>query len=112
MSATLRLTRPFRVADAGRPYQIVLDGEAAGEIRNKSTAEIPVAAGEHTVQVRLLNIVTRRPGRGSPVVTFEAGDGETAEFACRAPRYPQAWWSYIAAMLGGQDRWIQLEEAQ
>ena len=111
MNATLRLTRPFRVADAGRPYQIVLDGETAGEIRNHSRTEMPIAAGEHTLQVRLVTITGKRPGRGSPVVTFEVGDGETAEFVCRAPRYPQASLSYLAASLGDQDRWLRLEGA-
>lgn len=109
MSATLLLTRPLRVADAAMPYHVLLDGEQAGTVRNNSSAEVPIAAGEHTLQIRTPNIITRRPGRGSPVVTFEVDDGETAEFACRCPRYPRAAYWYIACVLGDSQRWIELE---
>jgi hypothetical protein len=112
MSATLLLTRPFGLADAARPFQVVLDGEPVGEIRNNSRTEIPVVAGEHTLQIRTPNIITRRPGRGSPEVFFEAGDGDTAEFTCRCPRYPRASYWYLACVLGDSDRWIELDQVQ
>jgi hypothetical protein len=112
MGATLLLTRPYRLADAARPYQIVLDDEPGGQIRMNSSAEMPIAAGTHTLQIRLPKIVSRRPGRGSPTVTFDVGDGEAAEFACHPPAYPQASFRWIASLLGDPDRWIQLERAQ
>ncbi len=112
MSATLLLTRPLRVADAAQPYHVLIDGETVGAVRNNSSAEVPIASGKHTLQIRTPNIVTRRPGRGSPVVTFEVGDGETAEFTCRCPRYPRASYWYITCVLGDSNRWIELERVQ
>ena len=109
MSATLPLARPLRVADAARPYQVLLDGEEVGEVRNHSSADVPVVDGKHTLQIGTPNIVTRRPGRGSPVVAFEVGDGDTAEFTCRCPRYPRAAYWYLACVLGDSQRWIELE---
>jgi hypothetical protein len=112
MTATLLMTRPFRVADAARPYQVLLDGEEVGVVRNKSSAEVPITPGEHTLQVRMPNIVTRRPGRGSPVVTLKIGDGDAAQFTCRCPRYPRAAFWYFACVLGDSSGWIELEPAR
>lgn len=111
MTATLLLTRPSRLADAARPYRIVLDGRTVGEVRGNSSTEMPIVAGTHTLQVRLLTLIGRRPGLGSPVVTFEVVDGDAAGFECHAPSYPQASFRWIASFLGGRDRWIQLEQA-
>lgn len=112
MTATLLLTRPLRVADAAQPYHVLLDGETVGVVRNNSSAEVPITDGEHTLQIRTPNIITRRPGRGSPEVIFEVGDGDTAEFTCGCPRYPRASYLYVACVLGDSDRWIELEQVQ
>jgi hypothetical protein len=112
VSATLRLTRADGFADAARPYQIVVDAEAAAEIRNAASTELPIGAGTHTLQVRTLKIVGARPGLASPTVTFEVGDGEVAGFTCHPPSYPRAAFRWFAALLGERDRWIELESAQ
>jgi len=52
MTATLLLSRPFRSADLGRTYQIVLDGNPAGELRVSSSVTLALGAGTHTLQVR------------------------------------------------------------
>jgi hypothetical protein len=114
MSATLRLNRPFRTADCGRRFQIVLDGETAGQIPVLADAEMPLEAGEHTLEVhvpKILNIVGRRPGRGSQTVRFRVDNDETIDFLCRPPSYPQALFSFIAAMSGEPSRWILLERS-
>ncbi len=80
----------------------MLDGRPVGEIRGNSSTEMPIVAGTHTLQVRLLTLIGRRPGLGSPVVTFEVVDGDAAGFACRAPSYPQASFRWIAISWAGQ----------
>ena len=112
MNATLLLTRPSLLADAGRPYQIVLDGKAVGEIRNNSSTEIPVVAGTHTLQIRVLTLVGRRPGRGSPGVTFDIANGQAAEFSCHPPAFAQSWFLWVASVLGDPNRFILLEKAR
>lgn len=112
MSATLRLTRPFRTADWGRRFQIVVDGEIAGNIPVFGHAQMPIEAGEHTLEMRvgkLVNIVDRRPGRGSETLALHVDDGETVEFVCHPPSYPRALPSFIAVMSGEPSRWILLE---
>lgn len=109
MTATLLLTRPFRSADLGRTYQIVLDGKPAGELRASSSVTLPVGAGTHTLQVRLLTLLGKRPGRRSPVATFEV-DGDMTEFACDPPNYPQASWWWIVCVLGDPERWLKLRQ--
>ena len=101
MTATLLLTRPFRSADLGRTYQIVLDGKPAGELRASSSVTLPVGAGPHMLQVRLLTLFRKRPGRRSPVVTFEVADDDVTEFACDPPKYPQTSWWWIVCVLAG-----------
>ena len=112
MTATLLLTRPFRSADLGRTYQIVLDGKPAGELRASSSVTLPVGAGPHMLQVRLLTLFRERPGRRSPVVTFEVADGDVTEFACDPPKYPRTSWWWIVCVLGDPERWLQLHEVR
>jgi hypothetical protein len=98
----------------GRGFQIVLDGETAGHLPVLGSTELPIETGQHTLQMRvrkILNLVDRHPGRGSANVTFQADDGETVEFVCHPPSYPQAIWSFIAAMSGETSGWILLERA-
>jgi hypothetical protein len=111
MSAMLQVIRPFRLADAARPYQIVLDGEATREIRNNASAEMPIAAGTHTLRVRVGGLLRGRPGRGSQEVTFQVGDGETAQFSCHPPAFWESWLAWIASLLGDPDKFIRLEQA-
>ena len=112
MSATLKLTRPPRLADAARAYQVLLDGESMGEVRNRGSIDLAITAGRHTVQARTMKPTTGTFGLSSPAVAFEVGEGETAEFAVHAPRYPQAAISWAkVVLLGPKDRWIELERA-
>lgn len=108
MTATLRLARPFRLADAVWPYQIVLDGRIAGEIRNRATIELPAPAGTHTLQVRSLHVINRRLGLASAATTFEVRDNETADFICHPRPFLHALFAWIACLFGDRSQWITL----
>jgi hypothetical protein len=104
MSATLQLTRSFRVADGALPFKIVLDGRTVGKIANRNSTEIPIEAGTHTLQL------SYHLGLTSPDVTFDVSDGETALFVCHAPHFvlviPR-----LAASLFRREGWIALKRA-
>jgi hypothetical protein len=76
MSATLTLTHKAFGAEVRRgTYEVVIDGERAGEVEMNKTIEIPVEPGRHSLQVR--------SGRNSSrVTTFDVGEGEVASFRC------------------------------
>ena len=112
MTATLLVTRPFRSADLARAYQIVLDGQPAGELRASSKATVPTGPGTHTLQVRLLTAFRKRPGRRSPVVTFAIADEDVAEFACDPPTYPKTAWWWVVCLLGDPERWMRLHQVR
>ena len=111
MSATLQLSRPLRTADAAWPYQIVLDGQAAGKFTNGNSTSLQIAAGTHTLQVRSLHIVLRHLRFASPTVTFDLDDDQTAEFECHARPLVQIPYWLIASLAGPRSRWIVLERA-
>jgi hypothetical protein len=111
MSATLKLTRSSRLADAARTYQVVLDGKMTREIRNSANAEMPIAPGKHMLQIlvpKIIKISDQHPSLSSPAVTFDVDDGETVEFVSHPPSYPQAALSWIVDLSGKRDRWIEL----
>ena len=111
MSATLELTRPSRLVDLVWSYQILIDGQPAGEIRNGSSTKVAVAAGTHTLRVRSLHIINRRLGLASPTATLSAGESETVGYVCQARPFAQAivWW--FKCLLGDRNGWIQLSHA-
>jgi hypothetical protein len=109
MSATLKLSRPYRLIMATVKFKIFLDGKLVGTIAHSETEELPLGAGTHTLQ--LLSIL----GLKSPARTFAVIDGETAEFAChtRAPFVlftPYFIVSFIASLFR-QNLWIVLKRA-
>ena len=76
MSATLRLRHHTIGVEVRRyPYQVFVDGDPAGSVEMNKSIEIPLAAGEHTLQVR--------DGRkSSRIKTFILADGDVARFRC------------------------------
>jgi hypothetical protein len=109
MSTELQLTRSSRLADAAWRYQIVLDGHNAGVIRNGATAQLPISAGEHTLQVRSLHIINRHLGLASPSATFAITEGKPAQFICHAPSFARALSQWITCLRGDRSQWIMLE---
>jgi hypothetical protein len=110
MSAMLRITRLSRLADLVWPYQIVLDGTAATEIRNSKSIQIPVTAGTHTLQIRSLHIVNRLLGLASPTITFEIDDDETASFVCQPGAFVKILGRWTACLTGDRTQWISIEQ--
>ncbi len=110
MSATVHVTRPFRLADAIWPYQIVLDGQGAGDISIRGTVRLPTSSGTHTLQIRSLHVINRHLGLASPTSTLELHDGETAALVCHPRPFLQAlvWW--IKCLLGDRSQWIMIEQ--
>ena len=111
MSATLQLSRSFRVADAAWPYSIVLDGQAVGKVTNRNSTEIQLAPGTHTLQVFSLHKILSLLHVSSPTVTLDVRDGERADFICHSRPFSQISYWLIAAVRGQRSRWIVLERA-
>lgn len=102
MSATVRLERGMQIAvlDRKRSYQILLDGEPAGQIALNETAELPVDPGDHTLQL------TSTGRRRSPERAFTAADESVTEFTCHA----QPVWPLMIMAFVLPARWIALKQ--
>ena len=86
MSATLRVTREgsFGFELRGGAFDIVLDGKSAGSIEWRDTVKIPVAPGQHALQIR--------SGRYSSLArSFDDSDGETVSFRCHGAMLWPRW---------------------
>ena len=102
MSATLGLTRDVGSAAPelrrGR-FEISVDGKPVGSLANHDTAETQIEPGRH-------NLVLRKGRYSSRTLTFDAADGEVANFRCNGARI---WPTYIASIvkpdLGISLRW-------
>jgi hypothetical protein len=81
MAATLKVTHKAVGAEVRRdPYEIVVDGQAAGAVKMNGTIELPVDPGRHTVQVR--------DGRkSSGAEAFDAAEGQVVAFRCTGKRF-------------------------
>ncbi|MET4001719.1 hypothetical protein ABIB48_000417 [Arthrobacter sp. UYCu511] len=79
--ATLRLTHKAIVLEVRRaPYEVELDGDAAGAVAMNESIEIPIAAGDHTVRIH--------SGRDSSrTVAFAAVAGDTVAYRCTGKRF-------------------------
>lgn len=112
MSATLQLSRSFRLADAVWPYSIVLDGQTVGKITNHRRTKIQLAPGAHTLQIRSLYAILSRLHVSSPSVMLDISDDEEADFICHSRSFPQIIYWLIAALRGQRSQWIALERAK
>ena len=81
MSATLKLTHEAIGAEVRRgTYDLVVDGKRVGSVEMNDTIEIPIEAGDHTVQVR--------DGRNlSRTLTFKVADDQVVTFRCTGKRF-------------------------
>jgi hypothetical protein len=111
MSATVQLSRPFRLTDAAWPYQIVVDGQAAGNITNRRQTKLQIAAGTHTLQIRSLHILLGHLGLASPTVAFDVSDGGTADYVCHGRPFVQSIFWLVGCLVGARGRWIILRRA-
>jgi hypothetical protein len=103
MSATLRLSRSFRIMSATK-FTIVLDGKTVGTIANHTSTEVQIEPGTHTLQL----VVSKR--FTSPTETFVARDGEAIDFRChaRGPFVLAGPWA-IASLLINHSWWLVLK---
>jgi hypothetical protein len=81
MSATLKLTHKAIGAEVRRgTYNVVVDGERIGSVEMNDTIELPLEAGQHTLQVR--------NGRNSSrTMTLDAAEGQVVAFRCTGKRF-------------------------
>ena len=70
----IRITRDSGYADRIRAYQVVIDGNVVGEIKNCQQLELDVPQGRHQLHLKI-------DWCRSNIVDFEA-DGNTIEFQC------------------------------
>ena len=88
--------------DRARAYQVLIDGQVAGEIGNGATADFAVGAGSHDLRLKI-------NWTGSPIEHFSVSPDEVVEFRCRAAVQPtRALWELIRSFRH-HDSWIQLE---
>ena len=96
-TATLMLSRKWGGIDT-RTWQIIIDGNTAGEIGKQQTVELPVGPGRHTLRLRSSQRFV------SPERSFEATGGQVIRFSCRAAMF----WPRMLAALVKHDLWIAL----
>jgi hypothetical protein len=98
--ATLKLTRKIGgIIDKNRAWNIEIDGNVVGSIDYRSSVEITISPGTHTLRV-LLDRHLSRPR------TFDAPDGGVVSFHCRA----QMFWPMFIASVIKPDLWIILRQ--
>jgi hypothetical protein len=80
LTATLTVKREGSIMENRHaPFEIALDGTAAGTINRHETFETPIEPGHHTLQVRA--------GRyTSPAESFDVADGDAVTFRCYGGR--------------------------
>lgn len=92
MAAELRLERHGKIIGfelRRRPFEVILDGKEIASLEVNQTAELPVEAGQHTLQVR--------GGRyASRVLSFDVDDDHVANFRCHSP---MVWPVYVASLI-------------
>jgi hypothetical protein len=111
MSATLQLTRPSSLVDLVWPYAIDLDGETVGRVSNGAKTSLEVAPGAHTLQIRSRHIVLGRLGFSSPLLSFEASEGQTASFRCHPRNLREVPYRLLTGLAGKRTTWIELERS-
>jgi hypothetical protein len=78
-AATLSLRREARFSYSVRKMAVFIDGQKAAEIGNDATLNIPLPAGEHTLQIRL-------DWSKSEEQRFRVGGGQIVRFVTGAPK--------------------------
>jgi hypothetical protein len=68
-----REVAPWR--DRHRAYTLVLDGQIVGQLRQGESLDTTVAAGKHTVAIKI-------DWAGSRPYSFSIGEGESVHFVC------------------------------
>lgn len=75
MESSIKINRNKKWEDSWSSYQIILDGEARGYIRNNKSISIMVEPGYHFLKMKL------HP-TGSQQIDFDINPGEEITFEC------------------------------
>jgi hypothetical protein len=97
----IKITRRHRAwADGLREYDVLIDDERVGTVRDGESSAYPVRAGLHKVQLRV-------GGSRSEAAKVDVAAGDTVVLECRA-RNPLA---YPYSSLYGDPRHIELRQS-
>lgn len=72
---TITISRESQFMNKMRSYDIYVDGEKIGEIKNGGTEELPVPPGEHVIQLQI-------DWCKSKEIPFRLSEGEKQSFQC------------------------------
>ena len=89
MAGTLTLKREgFGLELRRGKFDVVVDGDDVGSIDWHETAELPLEAGDHTLQIRAGRYRSR-------AADFDLADGANVSFRCHGP---MLWTRYFASL--------------
>ena|SRR5437870_4112854 len=97
----VRLNRTKAFVDRYRDYTVLIDGKKVGKIGRGQVQKYPVAAGHHTIRVKV-------DWTGSKTLGFDVAAGEVREFTCRARPMGLAILELLRSIFQ-RDRWVILE---
>lgn len=75
--ASLKIVRDSGYADSIRAYDVVIDGQKAGELRDGEIKEFPISCGQHRVSLKI-------DWCGSKTIQFTAADENELTFCARS----------------------------
>ena len=86
MAGTITITRRSGFQLRPRPYRVWIDGVAVGRLPNNGTAEFSVDPGQHSVELSLDGMYSRK-------VSVDVREGSVRRLACGA-NGPIAWTAF------------------
>ncbi|MEX0663729.1 MAG: hypothetical protein WD598_03030 [Acidimicrobiia bacterium] len=97
--STIQLERASKFMDRIRKYQVFVDAEEVGTIKNGESVSFPIAPGRHEV-VLLIDWAS------CPPVTIDAKPGGTVRMACRPKANPLNALYYV---LFAREKYLELD---
>jgi hypothetical protein len=106
MESSIKIKRNKKWKGSLNSYQIILDGEATGYIRNNKSISIMVKPGHHFLKLKLHPV-------SSPQIDFDINPGEEIRFECEPNLSVLAYqllglWAFDE----GVDDWILLKRCE
>jgi len=102
VSARIHLTRDSGFVDIVRRYDVLINGEALGRIKNGGVFECDIPPGKNSVQLRV-------DWCGSNTVEFEAAEGEVVHLECGSNLRGWKFWRMQKIMRESPNGWIWLK---
>ena len=102
--AVITIVRPSGSLDILRAYQIILDGEKIGQIKDGETKQFTVAAGRHQLALKV-------DWSGSKTIQFTATEGDKPEFHAKSNLSGKNWfYRGLWYMLFQRDSYLLIEQ--